>query len=40
MQIVSIGGNFYEKSNPVSREKWDKYLTMSSADNFTQSAKG
>ena len=40
MQIVSIGDNLHEKSKPVIREKnKKKYLNLSSAENFTQSAK-
>ena len=39
MQIVPIGDNLHEMSNPVSREKKEKYFKMSCAENFTQSAK-
>ena len=34
MQIVSIGENLHEMSNPGK-----KYFKMSSAENFTQNAK-
>ena len=37
MQIVSLGDNLHEMSYPVF---WEKYFKMSSAENFTQSAKG
>ena len=41
MQIVSTGDNLHEISNPVSWEKnQKKKINMSSAENFTQSAKG
>ena len=33
------GDNLHEKSNTVSLEKYEKYSNMSSAENFTQSAK-
>ena len=37
MQIVSVGGdNLHEMSYHVF---WEKYFQMSSAENFTQSAK-
>ena len=39
MQIVSLGDNLHEMSNPVFWEKYGKYFKMSSAENFTQSAK-
>ena len=39
MQIVSLGDNLHEMSNPVFWEKYKKYFKMSSAENFTQSAK-
>ena len=39
MQIVSIVDNLHEMENPVSWEKQEKYFNMSSAENFTQSAK-
>ena len=44
MQIVSIGDNLHEMSNPVSlkkkkKKKKKKIPKMSSAENFTQSAK-
>ena len=39
MQIVSLGDNLHEMSNPVFWEKKEKYFKMSSAANFTQSAK-
>ena len=39
MQIVSIGDNLHEMSNLVFWEKLEKYFKMSSAENFTQSAK-
>ena len=39
MQIVSIGDNLHEMSNPVFCEKQEKYQKMSSAENFTQNAK-
>ena len=39
MQIVSIGDNLHEMSNPVSWGIYVKYFDMSSAENFTQSAK-
>ena len=39
MQIVSLGDNLHEMSYPVFWEKWEKYFKMSSAENFTQSAK-
>ena len=39
MQIVSIGDNLHEMSNPVSWEKYEKYFRLSPAENFTQSAK-
>ena len=35
MQIVSIGDNLHEMSNPVF---WEKYFKMLSTENFTQSA--
>ena len=35
MQIVSIGDNLHEMSNPVY---WGKYFKMLSAENFIQSA--
>ena len=36
MWIVSNGDNLHELSNPVF---WEKYFNMSSAENFTKSAK-
>ena len=39
MQIVSIGDNLHEMSKPVFLENWKKYFSISSAENFTQSAK-
>ena len=39
MQIVSNRDNLHEMLNPVFWEDWEKYYTMSSAENFTQSAK-
>ena len=39
MQIVSLGDNLHEMSNSVFWEKYEKYFKMSSAENFTQSAK-
>ena len=40
MQIVSLGDNLHEMSYPVFWEKnKKKYFKMSSAENFTQSAK-
>ena len=39
MQIVSSWGSLHEMSKPIFREKTRKYLTMSSAENFTQNAK-
>ena len=36
MQTVS---SLHEMSNPVFSEKEEKYFKMSSAENFTQSAK-
>ena len=39
MQIVSIGDNLYEMSNPVSWETQEKYFKMLSARIFTRSAK-
>ena len=38
MQIVSTGDNLHEMSKPVFLEKKKKYFSMSSAENFTQSA--
>ena len=39
MQIVSLGDNLHELSNPVFEKNKKKYFKMSSAENFTQSAK-
>ena len=39
MQTLSIGDSLHEMSNPIYWEKQEKYLNMSSAENFTQSAK-
>ena len=39
MQIVSIGDNLHEISNPVFKVKYEKYSKMLSAENFTHSAK-
>ena len=39
MQTVSNGDSLHEMSNPVFSEKEEKYFKMSSAENFTQSAK-
>ena len=36
MQIVSLGDNLHKMSSPFF---WEKYFKMSSAENFTQSAK-
>ena len=33
MQIVSIGDNLHEMSNPVSWDKWEKYFKVLSAEN-------
>ena len=38
MQIVSIWDNLHEMPNPVSWEKSEIYLQMSSAEIFPQSA--
>ena len=38
MQIVSVGDNLHEMSNPVFWEKLE-YFNMLSAKNFTQNAK-
>ena len=40
MQIVSTGDNLHEMSNPVFLGKKEKHFKMSSAEIFTQSAKG
>ena len=40
MQIVSNGDNLYEMSKPVLWEKQEKISKCSSAEFFTQSAKG
>ena len=34
MQIISIGDNLHEMSNPVFWGKQEKYFSMSSAENF------
>ena len=39
MQIVSIGDNLHEMSNPVFWENKKKYFQMSSAEKFIQNAK-
>ena len=39
MQIVSIGDNLHEMSNPVFWKKQEKYFKMLSGENFAQSAK-
>ena len=39
MQIVSIGDNLHEMSNPVSRDVKKKNFKLSSAEDFAQSAK-
>ena len=39
MQIVCIGNNLHEMSNPVFWERQEKYFNMLSAESFTQSAK-
>ena len=39
MQIVSIGDNLHEMSNPISWENKKKYFKMPVAENFTQSFK-
>ena len=39
MQIVSNGDNLHEMSNPIFREKQEKYFKLVSAENFTQSVK-
>ena len=36
MQIVSLGDNLHEMSDPIF---WEKYFKMSSAEIFTQHAK-
>ena len=38
MQIVSIGDNLHEVSNPVFWEMEEKYFKMSYAEKFTQSS--
>ena len=38
MQIVSSGDTLHEMSKPVFQEKNKKNISMSSAENFTQSA--
>ena len=40
MQIVSIGENWHEMSNPVFWGKKEKYFNTWYAENFTQRAKG
>ena len=40
MQIVPFGDNLHEMSKPVFWGKYEKYFSMSSAENFTQSAMG
>ena len=41
MQIVSFGGNLHEMLKPVFwKIKINIYFNMSSAEKFTQSAKG
>ena len=39
IQIVCLEDDLHEISKPVFWEKQEKYLKMSSAENFTQSAK-
>ena len=39
VQIVSLGDNLHEVSNPISRKNKKKYFKMSSAEYFTQHAK-
>ena len=39
MQIVSLGDNLHEMSNPVFWENKKKYFKMLFAESFTQSAK-
>ena len=39
MQIVSIGDNLHGVSKPFFWEKEEKYHSILSAENFTQSAK-
>ena len=39
MQIVSDRDNLHEMSNPVFSDKYEIYLKMSTAENFTQRAK-
>ena len=38
MQIVSLGDNLHEVSNPIFKEKSEKYFKMSSSEIFTQQA--
>ena len=39
MQIIFIRDTLHEKTSPIFWEKQEKYMSMSSADNFAQSAK-
>ena len=39
MQILFIRDNLHELSKPVILGQYEKYSNMSSADNFTQTAK-
>ena len=39
MQIVSLGDNLHEVSNPVFWEKWEKYFKVLCAESCIQSAK-
>ena len=39
MQIVSLGDNLHEMSNPFFGGKIRLYFQMSSAENFTHNAK-
>ena len=39
MQIVSWRDNLHEMSNPIFWEKFDKFIKLLSAENFTQHAK-
>ena len=40
MQIVSWGDSLCEMTKPIFWEKYEKYFKMSSANIFTQHAKG
>ena len=39
MEIVFIGDNLHEMSEPVFWEKYEKYFNISSVENFIQRAK-